>query len=60
MGGDPPDLVVLPFEHIPRFVDMDAVTPLDRYLERTPGFLDQFFDFLIPLGNVDGFSMVYL
>jgi ABC-type glycerol-3-phosphate transport system substrate-binding protein len=54
MGGDPPDLVVLPFEHIPRFVDMDAVTPLDRYLERTPGFLDQFFDFLIPLGNVDG------
>lgn len=54
MGGDPPDLVVLPFEHIPRFVDMGGVKPLDSFLDQTPGFTEEFFDYLIPMGNIDG------
>lgn len=54
LGGNPPDILIMPFQQIPRFVEMGVVQPLDEYLAKDPGFKDSFFDYLLKLGMING------
>ncbi|MDL2229553.1 sugar ABC transporter substrate-binding protein [Treponema sp. OttesenSCG-928-L16] len=54
LGGDPPDVVIMPFQQVPKFVEMGVIQPLTEFLEKSPGFLEGFYDYLTPLGIIDG------
>jgi len=54
IGGDAPDVVIVPFQNVPKFVQMGFVHPLTEYLKNDPKFLDQFYDFLIPMMTING------
>lgn len=54
LGGDPPDIIVMPFQQVPKFVQMGVVQPLTDFLKRDPTFIKGFYDYLVPLGTIDG------
>jgi ABC-type glycerol-3-phosphate transport system substrate-binding protein len=54
LGGDTPDIMIMPFQQVPRFVDMGVVEPLDDYLAKDAGFKDGFYDYLLQMGTIDG------
>jgi ABC-type glycerol-3-phosphate transport system substrate-binding protein len=54
LGGDPPDVIVFPFQQVPKFQQMGVVEPLTAYLNKTPGFINGFYDYLLPLMTING------
>lgn len=54
LGGDPPDVIIMPFQQVPKFVQMGVVQPLTEFLKRDTTFIKGFYDYLIPLGTING------
>lgn len=54
LAGSPPDVAVVPQIDLFRFVDMEVVTPLNSFIEDTPGFIENFADYAINMNSRDG------
>ena len=54
LSGDAPDVVVVPFQRMSQFAEMGFVISLEDYVKSEPGFLDQYYDTIIPLMTFEG------